>query len=255
MCETCVYRQTGEAWELLSNTCRMLPMFAVGKLCLPQLFLDPFCLTAVGVTPILPTTGFRLLSTWSLHYCVCESMLLFLKLPGRDAGSSAITPSFFMSSHSKSFLPRLQVMDLFLSCLFLHWAYLESSRVGLLHLLQFQISSWFFCHISISFLGFLNSSPVSSSSAGTWWPFLTNPLSNLCQTISTVPPQNRCLLAIIFLIQVETVLPLWPTNAFQVCPDILGYCVLRLLFNFLTLQPVTLKCTQVQMGTLKILGG
>lgn len=146
MCETCVYRQTGEAWELLSNTCRMPPMFAVGKLCLPQLFLDSFCLTAVGVTQILPTTGFRLLSTWSLHYCVCESMLLFLKLPGRDVRSSAITPSFSMFSRSKSFLPRLQVMDRFLSCLFLHWAYLESSRVGLLYF--FQLPNFFLVPLS-----------------------------------------------------------------------------------------------------------
>lgn len=188
MCETCVYRQTGEAWELLSNTCRMPPMFAVGKLCLPQLFLDPFCLTAVGVTQILPTTGFRLLSTWSLHYCVCESMLLFLKLPSRDVRSSAITPSFSMSSCSKSFLPRLQVMDLFLSCLFLHWAYLESSRVGLLHF--FQLPNFFLVPLSHFhfFLGvFKLFSCFKFICRCLVDLFFTNPLSNLCQTISTVP--------------------------------------------------------------------
>lgn len=129
----CTDIQTGKAWGLLSNICRMLPMFAVYNvppLIMSWSILSNFC---GGHSNPSKRGGSRLLSNVKSSLLRLESMLLFLKLPGRDVRSSAITPSFSVSSRSKSFPPRLQVMDLFLSCLFFHRAYLESSRLGLSH--------------------------------------------------------------------------------------------------------------------------
>lgn len=129
---------------------------------------------------------------WSLHCCVwspCSSswssqvemwgLLLSLHLSlCAPVQPRSLCPHFYhvfklwiFSSHVYSFTePTWRVLDL-----------------GYHTFFSYQIPSWFLCHISISFLGCLNSSPVSSPSAGTWWPFSTNPLSDLCQTISTVP--------------------------------------------------------------------